>query len=223
MNHIRSKFLARGFDAQEYQRYVHRHQDEATRKKLRCVHAFAAGQEFAALSKELRIHEQSSRSYINIYIREGFAGLCTAIKRPRSGQLTAEQEQAFKQVLLTSRPADQGLEGNIWTGTVMCQYLKTTYGVVYKSGIYDLLERLGLSHQRAHADYGNAKPEDQAAFIRDLGQVLQQADEHHAVVSFDEFSVGAIPTPHYGWAVKNTRPTVKTDEKKEHEPTDCSP
>jgi hypothetical protein len=87
-------------------------------KKLRCVHAFAAGQEFAALSKELRIHEQSSRSYINIYIREGFAGLCTAIKRPRSGQLTAEQEQAFKQVLLTSRPADVGLEGNIWTGTV---------------------------------------------------------------------------------------------------------
>jgi hypothetical protein len=84
----------------------------------------------------------------------------------------------------------------------MCQYLKTTYDVVYKSGIYDLLERLGLSHQRAHADYGNAKPEDQAAFIRDLGQALQQADEHHAVVSFDEFSVGAIPTPHLTQCVR---------------------
>jgi hypothetical protein len=57
-------------------------------------------------------------------------------------------------------------------------------------------------------------PEDQAAFIRDLAETLHQADEAHAVISFDEFSVGAIPTPYYGWAMKNTRPTVKTNEKK---------
>ncbi len=48
--------MARGFDAQEYQRYVHRHQDEATRKKLRCVHAFAACSAGAIFSKEQIIY-----------------------------------------------------------------------------------------------------------------------------------------------------------------------
>jgi transposase len=223
MKHLRSKFQVRGFDAQEYQRYVHRHQDEATRLKLRCVEGFALGQQCTSLAQSLGIHPQSCRSYINMYIDKGFVGLCAAIKRPRAGKLSAEQESSFKTVLLTSRPCDHSLEGNIWTGSVMCQYLQKAFSVTYKSGIYDLLERLGLSHQRAHADYGNAVPEDQAAFIRDLAETLHQADDRHAVISFDEFSVGAIPTPYNGWAVKNTRPTVKTNEKKENEQTDCLP
>jgi len=169
------------------------------------------------------IHHQSCRSYLKTYIAEGFDGLCAAIKRPRAGKLSAEQERSFCAVLLSSRPCDHELEGNIWTGKVMCAYIEKTFGVTYKSGIYDLLERRCLSHQRAHADYGNAVPEDQAAFIRDLAETLYQADEAHAVISFDEFSVGAIPTPYYGWAMKNTRPTVKTNEKKENEQTDCLP
>lgn len=100
-------------------------------------------------------------------------------------------------------------------GALMQQFIHERYSVCYKSGIYDLLERLGLSHQRAHADYGNASPEAQYAFLDDLRHALNAADQTHRVVSFDEFSVGAIPTPHYGWARKNTRPTVTTDEKKE--------
>jgi transposase len=52
---------------------------------------------------------------------------------------------------LNQRPADVGLDGNIWTGELMRQYLKNTYDVVYKSGIYDLLERMGLSHRLKNA------------------------------------------------------------------------
>jgi hypothetical protein len=93
-----------------------------------------------------------------------------------------------------------GLEGNIWTGTLMRQYLKNTYDVTYKSGIYDLLERLELSHQKAHADYGNAKEEDQIAFINELKDTLLQADDKTAVVKFDEFSVSTKTSTYYGWA-----------------------
>ena len=105
----------------------------------------------------------------------------------------------------------------------MCLYLEKTYAITYKSGIYDLLERLGLSHQRAHADYGNADAAAQALYIQELTDTLGTANDTHVVLSFDEFSVGAIPTPFYGWAKKNTRPRVKTDEKKEIAPMDCLP
>ena len=79
----------------------------------------------------------------------------------------------------------------------MCQYLEKTYDVVYKSGIYDLLERLNLTYQKAHADYGNANPMEQAAFMEDLKKTLLEADEQKAVLKFDEFSVGEKPSTYY--------------------------
>ncbi len=96
----------------------------------------------------------------------------------------------------------------------MCQYLKQVCQVEYKSGIYDLLARTGLTHQKAHCDYGNAKAGEQLVFLRQLRQTLPAADEKTAVVKFDEFSVCEKPTSCYGWAEKNTRPTVVTNEKK---------
>jgi hypothetical protein len=128
--------------------------------------------------------------------------------------LTAEQAAAFKTILLTTCPQDQGLEGRIWTGARMKAYLYNRYQVIYESGIYDLLERLGLSHQKAHADYANADPVEQQALLESFTRTLLASGETTAVVAFDEFSVCEKPTAAYGWAEKNTRPTFKTDEKK---------
>lgn len=213
MGYKRRKFEEKGWDTQLYERYFHQHQAEYIRTKLRCVKAYQEGMEFAAIAQEYGVHEQSCRKYVNDYLVSGFAGLCKATKRNQPKQLSQDQEQAFKQVLLTARPCEVGLQGNIWTGKLMCQYLEQTYGAVYQSGIYDLLERLNLSHQKAHSDYGNAKLEDQQAFIQELAQTLEAADEKTAVVKFDEFSLCDRPSSYYGWAEKNTRPKVVTDEK----------
>ena len=168
----------------------------------------------------LLIEQQSVRTYINIYIEGGFEELCKKVKRPQSSLLTETQSLEFKTVLLSKRPSEVGLTGNIWTGQIMCDYLRKTYNVIYKLGIYDLLERLNLSHQKAHADYGNAKVEEQKAFIADLKQTLLQANSKTAVIKFDEFSVCEKPSSYYGWAEKNTRPKFKTNEKKERAQTD---
>lgn len=166
-----------------------------------------------------RLSDPTCRSYVNIYLQGGLEGLCSYIERPRSCALSDEQAAAFKRVLLERRPAEVGLEGNIWTGELMRRYLLNTFGVTYKSGIYDLLERLNLSHQKAHADYSNADPQAQAVFLQDFKDTLLQSDERTAVVHFDEFSVSSRPSAHYGWAEKNTRPKVPTDEKNESAPT----
>jgi transposase len=220
MGYNRKKFAERGFDEQAYRRYFRLNQVEYIRKKLRVVKLYASGKEFAAIATQLSIHEQSVRKYVNTYISGGFEALCKPDIRPQPSLLKPEQCEAFKEVLLTKRPCDVGLEGNIWTGKLMCAYLKATYGITYKSGIYDLLERMNLTHQRAHADYGNADPVEQKAFLEDLKNTLLRADENTIVLKFDEFSICERPTAYYAWAEKNTRPRVKTDEKKENAPTD---
>lgn len=221
MGYKRIKFEQKGFDEIEFKRYFHLNQASYIRTKLRCLEFYHQGKEFEEIAQILLIHQQSVRKYVNTYILHGFKGLCQADNRPQSSQLSLEQSASFKELLLTKSPNDVGLEGNIWTGTLMCQYLKETYNIVYKSGIYDLLERLNLSHQKAHADYGNAKPSEQKAFIEDLKTTLINANEKTAIVKFDEFSVCEKPSSYYGWAEKNTRPKFVTDEKNEIEQMGC--
>ena len=221
MKKIRDKFQQVGFDEFQYQRYFHQNQAEYLRTKLRCVRMYAQGDGFGQISSTLGVHTQSARKYVNTYLSGGFEQLCRPTVRQQPCLLSDEQADAFKDVLLVKRPEEVGLEGNLWTGSLMCHYLNQTYGVVYKSGIYDLLERLDLSHQRSHADYGNADSSQQSAFLTDLKDTLLKADEKMAVVKFDEFSVCERPTSYYGWAEKNTRPRVVTNEKNASAPTGC--
>jgi transposase len=221
MEKIRNKLKQVGLDELEYQRYFHQNQAEYIRTKLRCVRMYYAGNSFGQICARLGLHHQSARKYVNTYLAGGLEQLCQPTVRRQPCLLSQEQAAAFKQVLLSTRPEEVGLEGNLWTGQLMCQYLSQSYGVVYKSGIYDLLERLNLSHQKAHADYGNADPNQRMAFLTDLKDTLLAADEKTAVVKFDEFSVCERPTSYYGWAEKNTRPRVVTNEKNASAPTDC--
>ena len=214
MNSLRPTFEKRGLDLIQWQQQMHRHPQEYIRRKLRAIHAYALGQSVNTLAQTFAIHPHTLRHYITTYCRGGLESLCQPEIRKQPKRLTAQQEGDFKQILLKNRPADHGLTGNIWTGQLMCQYLKATYQVDYHSGIYDLLERLNLSHQKAHADYGNADPASQQVFLNEFKASLLELDNTHAVVVYDEFSVAEKPTSYYGWAEKNTRPQHVTDEKK---------
>ncbi len=223
MGYKRIKFEQSGFDETEYNRRFHLNQAEYIRLRLGCVRLYQQGLDFEPVSAKLGLHPQTVRKHVNTFISGGFEQLCQQDVRPQESLLSDEQAACFKQVLLEKRPEQVGLQGNIWTGHLMRQYLLQTYGVSYKSGIYDLLERMNLTHQKAHSDYGNADPARQAAFLDDLKQTLLGADEKTAVVKYDEFSVCERPSSHYGWAEKNTRPRVVTDEKKGSAPTGCWP
>ena len=220
MHSLRPAFTQRGFDPQEWQRQMNRHPQEHIRRKLPTIQLYAQPLELPLICQQLKVCLTSARLYVATYITDGFEPLCQAEKRARQGQLTPQQQEHFKEVLLTTRPHQHHLEGNIWTGQLMKAYLKATCGVTYRGGIYDLLKRLNLSHQigppkRAHADYGNADPDKQLLFLNELKQTLLVPDPAHAVLMFDEFSVSQKPSPYYGWAEKNTRPKVVTNEKKE--------
>lgn len=214
MGKLRQKFEQKGFDEKEYQSYFHQNQSEYIRKKLRIIKLYHEKMETKQLSKELNVNIQSINKYVNTYISGSFKLLCQKNERPRESFLTAEQSLEFKKIILSKRPFEVGLEGNIWTGKIMCEYLEKTYSITYKSGIYDLLYRLNLTHQKAHADYGNADQEEQIKFFNDLKNSILQANEERIVIKFDEFSISEKPTSYYGWAEKNTRPKVITNEKK---------
>ena len=194
---------------------------EYIRKRLRAIKLFAENTAVATICQTLSLNKNTFYLFINLYLNEGFEGLCRLAVRPKPTLLSLQQELSFKHTILTKAPFECALEGNIWNGKLMRELIKREFAVDYKSGIYDLLNRLNLSHQKAHADYQNASRDEQIEFLEDFKQVLLDSDEQNATLTFDEFSIQNKPTAGYGWAERNTRPRVKTDEKNVKEPMDC--
>lgn len=216
----RLEFDKKGFDETLWHKYFRRHQQEYIRKRLRAIKLFAEHQAVSTICHELKINKNTFYHYLRQYLESGFADLCQKTTRQHKTRLTKEQELNFKQTIITKTPSECGLEGNIWTGQLMRQFIKREFKVDFTSGIYDLLKRHGLSHQKAHSDYQNADQDEQIQFIEDFKKVLLASDKQNAVITFDEFSISTKPSNYYGWAERNTRPKVKTDEKNESEPTD---
>ena len=190
----REKMKTIEIDKKAYDKCYGHHKTESLRIRLRCVLSASEGKSYLSIAKAEGIHNQSVSKYVKTYERGGFNLLCEPSKRRRKSRLTYIQAQAFKEVLLSSRPFEQGLEGNIWTGELMCLYLKKVYNVAYKKGIYDLLERLNMSHQKSHADYGEADESAQKAFYTILENKLLMANETTTVLKYDEFSVCEKPS-----------------------------
>ena len=211
----RSLFEKKGFDLDEWKKHHQRHQNEYIRKRLRCLRAFSEGKDFDAVSSETGCCPAFVRKFVNIYLSGGFEAVVSPIKRAQPTLLSRAQEAELKDIVLRSHPTAHGLKANIWTGEVIKELIKNKFGVEYRSGVYDFLERLGLSHQKAHSDYSNADPVAQEEFVEGLATTLLAEPETTAVVFMDEFSVCEKPTSYYGWAEKNTRPTVPTNEKKQ--------
>lgn len=214
MKNYRDLISAYGFDLAIWKKFYHQHQIAYIRQRLWVVRHFSEGMSSSEVAKEMSISVAKVYRDLEKYLSGGFPCLVARDTRRQPTLLTASQEAAFKNTLLHTRPTEHNIDSNIWTGKAMIDYLQTKYNVTYKSGIYDLLARLELTHQRSHSDYSNADPEKQRIFGEKLIQTLINADETTAVLFSDEFSVCEKPSPYYGWAEKNTRPKCITDEKK---------
>jgi transposase len=213
----KTEFNKLGFDQIKWTKYFQRYQQEYIRKRLRAIKLFAENNDVSTICQTLSLNKNTFYLFVNLYLKEGFEGLCRLAVRPKPTLLSSEQELSFKQTIISKAPFECGLEGNIWNGQLMREFIKREFKIEFKSGIYDLLDRLNLSHQKAHSDYQNASKEEQIRFLEDFKQVLLNSDGQNATITFDEFSIQNKPTSSYGWAERNTRPRVKTDEKNERE------
>jgi len=120
---------AYGLDEASFKRYWHNHQKEYTRKHLRSVLLYYQGVSCPAIGGKLGIKGQTVGKYVETYLSGGLKALYAKVKRPRQGALSVEQEPVFKQTLLSRRPFEVGLRGNIWTGELMEERILSAYGV----------------------------------------------------------------------------------------------
>ena len=160
------KLKAKIYEESEWQKIYYKHQQGYKRRRLEAIKYLQEGKSRKEVMAELGCARQSLISWIDIYCEGGLEALVIDIKSDRIQRLSPERKEELKKMLLEKKPTDYEIDGQIWTGKIIVEVLQNRWGVELKdSRIYDILEEMGLSHQKAHRDYENGDPKVQAEFV----------------------------------------------------------
>jgi len=144
------------------------------RRRLEAIKSLHENQTRKQVMEALHCTEKTLISWIDIYLEQGLAGLVAPIKHQKPQKLSIEQKQQIKTMLLEEKPTDYGIDRYIWTGQIIVDVIKTRWNVELTDGrIYQILDELGLSHQKAHRDYENADPQAQKEFVATVKKKLK--------------------------------------------------
>jgi transposase len=139
----------------------HDNQKEYIRKKLRFIAScvdLSLNFSRPQLASKYKLHERYD-TWIDRFLTGGLVKLCKPTTRKIENRISDIQKQELAQIILTQIPKDHGIDRNLWTAEVIIELIKTKWNVDYKdSRIYEILDQLGLSHQKAHRDYANSDP-----------------------------------------------------------------
>jgi transposase len=104
---------------------------------------------------------------VNKGLEEGLKELASPTSFKKKQALSDEKKKALKNILLKKKPSDFGIDRQIWTGEIIATVIRKKWKVELKdSRIYEILEELELSYQKAHRDYADADSKKQKAFVK---------------------------------------------------------
>ena len=150
-------------------------------KRLQAVRLYGSGMAVALITDLVGCVESSVRLWVQLYHRDGLAGLTDHYDRSAGNahKLSAEQRADLRQRLHATRP-DQVLSatvrvspGQFWTVSDLRLVVNRWYGVVYAdpSSYRALLHQSGFSYQRAERVY---KSRPNAVAVADFELALEK-------------------------------------------------
>jgi transposase len=149
----------RPFEREEWQKLYYRHQQQYLRQRLEAIRLRSQGQTRTQVCDQVGCSYDTLSSWIDKYLEGGLSHLVSPIQHQKPSRLSVEQQQQLKVMVLSERPSDYGIERQMWTGAILSEVIAQRFQVQLKdSRIYEILDELGLSYQRAHRDYANADP-----------------------------------------------------------------
>ncbi|MBR8838790.1 MAG: IS630 family transposase [Stigonema ocellatum SAG 48.90 = DSM 106950] len=204
----------RQLDLDLWQKLYYKYQKDYVRKRLLAIKYLCEGKNRTEVSEIIGCSYKTLSTWIEKFFSGGLDELVKGITHQVPSRLSWEQRLELKRMLLEERPTDYGIDRNIWTGKIISSVIESRWGIQLKTTrIYEILDELKLSYQKAHRDYDNADEEQQKIFVSTLKKKLELKQEKEKIVFFDEFAVYDRPSIFYGWAEKNTRPQVPSNEK----------
>jgi transposase len=152
-----------------WQKLFYRHQQHSRRRRLEALKALWDGQSMAKVCRSQGVQRKTLEKWLDSYLHGGFNALLAPQKRPRPQTLNPQRLKVLKHILLHKAPKDYGIDSYQWTAASVRSLLGAKWGLsLSPNRLYEVFAELGLSHQRAHRDYGPAKAAERVAFVESL-------------------------------------------------------
>jgi transposase len=152
-----------------WQKLYYKHPQAYLRQRLLAIKYLWEGKSRSEVTQLLGCNYKSLTKWIDKFLEGGLQKLTQPITHQVPSRLNPEQQLELKKMLLEQKPIDYGIDRYIWTAKIISQVIHSRWGVTLKdTRIYEILEQLNLSHQKAHRDYANADKRLQQQFVETL-------------------------------------------------------
>ena len=156
----------RQLDLDLWQKLYYKHQKEYQRQRLWAIKYLYEGKTREEVTELLNCTYKTLSNWIDKFLQGGLDELVKPISHQVRSRLSLEQKSELKIMLLEQKPIDYGINRNIWPGEIISSVIKSKWKLELKTTrIYEILQSLNLSYQKAHRDYANADEEQQKQFL----------------------------------------------------------
>lgn len=137
--------------------------------RLYAVYQVSLGKASRNLEELYNTSFKQITNWVHQFEKDGVDGLRDKPGRGRKPRLPEEQLEQVRQVLLNESPETQGFNTSTWSGPILRDYIKKTYGIDYKKAqIYNILKSMGLTYQKGKASYAEADDQAKQEFVEAL-------------------------------------------------------
>ena len=136
-------------DATEIKKLLNTNDAYAVGIRLYMVYLVALGYSSRRLSELHNISFKQITNWVHRFEKEGVEGLKDKKGRGRRSNLSDEQLERIKSLVINEKPSDYGYQSVKWTGPLLAQWIDKEYGLTYqKAQVYNLLEKVGIVFEK---------------------------------------------------------------------------
>jgi transposase len=171
--------------------------------RIKAVVALSNGRPPSLIAEMLLIDEKTVRNYFDRFCELGIPGLLNDNYKGSSPKISDDH----------IRSLTKHLDDTIYSDSIdIIEYIKSEYGIEYsRSGLIDLLHRLGYSYKKPKHVPGKADAAAQEAFIDEYRRLKASKAENDVILFADATHPQHNSSPSYGWIRTGVDKDVKAN------------
>jgi transposase len=166
----------KGYTPEEIKALIKKDERYTIGLRLYAVYQVALGQPSRKLEELYQTSFKQITNWVHRFEQEGIEGLKDKPGRGRKSSLSSEQMSILSDILLNGSPVDHGYNTETWTGPILIDWVAKNFGIEFKKAqIYNIINRLGFSYQKAKGFYPEADEKAQEEFKDNLKKTSRKS------------------------------------------------
>jgi transposase len=179
----KAKLLVKRATPEEIRKLLRKDEKYMVGVRLYAVYQIATGAVSRDLEKIYNVSFKSVCNWVHDFNEHGLEGLKDETKSGRKPRLNNEQLESIKATIISDEPTKYNYNTSTWTGPVLIDFIERQFGIRFKKAqIYNILKKLGLSHQKGKAVYPEADTIKRATFISELKKTKNKNQRRSDIV-----------------------------------------